>query len=82
VLWIFFHVHHRRKNGNKVVCVVESNCSGCRRCVKRCSHRVLEMEEDESGVLHAAVSHPDKCTACGNCLDKCKFKALKLVERL
>jgi NAD-dependent dihydropyrimidine dehydrogenase PreA subunit len=61
--------------------VDENNCSGCGRCVKRCSHHVLEMVEDETG-LHAAVKYPDRCTACGDCLDKCKFNALNLVKRL
>jgi NAD-dependent dihydropyrimidine dehydrogenase PreA subunit len=60
---------------------VESNCTGCRRCVKRCSRHVLEMVEDGTGI-HAAVKYPDKCTACENCLDKCKFNALKLIERV
>jgi ferredoxin len=61
--------------------VVESNCTGCRRCVKRCSHHVLGMVKNESGT-HVAVKYPDKCTACGDCLRKCKFNALQLIEQV
>ncbi|MDR1343618.1 MAG: 4Fe-4S dicluster domain-containing protein [Prevotellaceae bacterium] len=80
LLWIAFNLHRRRKNRNKIICVVASSCTGCRRCVKRCQRHVLEVVEDEAG-KHAAVKHPDKCTACGDCLGKCKFGALKLIER-
>jgi NAD-dependent dihydropyrimidine dehydrogenase PreA subunit len=76
-MWIFIHLHHKQKNRNKVICVVESNCTGCRRCVKRCQRHVLEMVDDEIGI-HATVKYPDKCTVCGDCLSKCKFNALKL----
>jgi NAD-dependent dihydropyrimidine dehydrogenase PreA subunit len=79
-LWISFSLHRKRKNRNKVICVVDSNCTGCRRCVKRCQRHVLEVVEDEAG-KRAAVKYPDKCTACGDCLGKCKFNALKLIER-
>ncbi|MDR1675695.1 MAG: 4Fe-4S dicluster domain-containing protein [Tannerella sp.] len=80
-LWISFNLHRRRKNRNKVICVVESHCTGCRRCVRKCPHHVLEMAENETG-RHAVVKYPGKCTACGDCLGKCKFSALKLVERI
>jgi NAD-dependent dihydropyrimidine dehydrogenase PreA subunit len=59
---------------------VDSNCTGCRRCVKRCRRHVLEVVEDEAG-KHATVKYPDKCTACGDCLGRCKFNALKLIGR-
>ncbi|MDR2692564.1 MAG: 4Fe-4S dicluster domain-containing protein [Dysgonamonadaceae bacterium] len=80
LLWIFGNLYRRWKNRNKVIYVIESKCAGCRRCVQRCSHHVLETVEDETGI-HAAVKYPGKCAACGNCLVKCKFNALKLVER-
>lgn len=72
--------YDRWKKKNKVICIEESNCTGCRRCVKRCTHHALEMVKDEDGT-RATVKYPDKCTACGDCLAKCKFNALKLVER-
>ncbi|MDR1172607.1 MAG: 4Fe-4S dicluster domain-containing protein [Bacteroidales bacterium] len=80
-LWISFNLHRKRKNRNKIICVVDSNCTGCRRCIKRCKHHVLEVVEDEAG-KRATVKYPDKCSACGDCLGKCKFNALKLIERV
>ncbi|MDR2775440.1 MAG: 4Fe-4S dicluster domain-containing protein [Tannerella sp.] len=79
-LWILGYVSRRHKNRHKIVCVVESNCTGCGRCVKRCSHNVLETVKDETGI-HVAVKYPDRCTACEDCLGRCKFNALKLIER-
>ncbi|MDR3366542.1 MAG: 4Fe-4S binding protein [Prevotellaceae bacterium] len=80
VLWTLGGLYRRRKNRNKIICVVESSCTGCRRCVKRCTHHVLEAVKNEAGV-RVVVKYPDKCTACGDCLSKCKFNALKLIER-
>ena len=42
LLWILCNLRRRRKNRNSVISVVENNCTGCERCVKRCSRRVLE----------------------------------------
>jgi ferredoxin len=70
-----------QKKKNKVICVIESNCTGCQRCAKRCTRRVLEMVKNETGAI-ATVKYPDKYTACGDCLSKCKFSALKLIERV
>lgn len=81
LLWTVGGFYRRRKNRNSVIGVVESNCTGCGRCAKRCSHRVLEMVKNEAGI-RAVVKYPDKCTACGDCLNKCKFNALKLNKRL
>ncbi|MDR0574299.1 MAG: 4Fe-4S dicluster domain-containing protein [Tannerella sp.] len=80
LLCISGNLHRRQKNRNSVISVVENNCTGCGRCVKRCSRRVLEMVRNET--IYIAVKYPDKCTACGDCLSRCKFSALKLVERL
>ncbi|MDR2809198.1 MAG: 4Fe-4S dicluster domain-containing protein [Tannerellaceae bacterium] len=80
LLWILGDMYRRHKNRNKVICVVERNCTGCGRCVKRCTRHVLEKVKDETGI-HLAVKYPDKCTACGDCIGKCKFEALKLTER-
>ncbi|MDR2042424.1 MAG: 4Fe-4S binding protein [Tannerella sp.] len=74
-------MHRRQRRRKKVIDVLERNCSGCRRCVKKCPRRALEMVEDETGI-HATVKYPDRCTACGDCLDKCKFNALQLIERI
>ncbi|MDR2385324.1 MAG: 4Fe-4S dicluster domain-containing protein [Tannerella sp.] len=80
LLWISGNLHRRRKNRNKVIYVTERNCTGCGRCVKRCSRHVLTTARNEMGT-HVTVKYPDKCTACGDCLGKCKFDALKLIER-
>ena len=81
LLWTAGGFYRRRKNRNSVVGVVESNCTGCGRCVKRCSRRALEMVEVEAGI-RAVVKYPGKCTACGDCIYKCKFNALKINKRL
>ncbi|MDR0713231.1 MAG: 4Fe-4S dicluster domain-containing protein [Bacteroidales bacterium] len=81
LLWIFGNLYRRRKNWNKVICVIASNCTCCGRCLKRCSRHVLASVRNETGT-QVAVKYPDKCTACGDCLSKCKFDALKLVERI
>lgn len=78
LLWISHNLRRRQKRRQRVICVIESRCTGCGRCVRRCSRHVLV--KDEAGV-RVVVKDPDKCTACGNCIDKCKFDALKLVER-
>ncbi|MDR2804376.1 MAG: 4Fe-4S dicluster domain-containing protein [Dysgonamonadaceae bacterium] len=80
LLWILGNGYRRRKNRNKVISVIENNCTGCGRCIKRCSRRVLETAKDETGI-HAVVKYPDRCAACGDCLIRCKFNALKLIER-
>ena len=80
ILLISIKWYDSRKKRHKVICVVESNCTGCQRCVKRCTHHALEMVKNETGT-HATVKYHDKCTACGDCIVKCKFNALKLIER-
>jgi NAD-dependent dihydropyrimidine dehydrogenase PreA subunit len=80
VLWTIGGVHRHRRGKNKVVHVVENNCTGCKRCLKWCKHKVLEMVSDENGT-RIAVKYPDKCTACGDCIGVCKFNALEMVKR-
>jgi ferredoxin len=80
LLWISGSLYRRRKNRNKVICVLENNCTGCGRCVRRCSRRALVMTGNGEAV-RAALKYPEKCTACGDCLGKCRYNALKLAER-
>lgn len=81
LLWFAGSFLRQQKRRNKTVCVVESNCTGCGCCVKRCPRHVLEISTNETE-KHALVKYPDKCTACGDCLKKCKFNALKVIEKL
>ena len=80
ILLISVKLYDSHKKKNKVICVVKNNCTGCQRCVKRCTHHALEMVKSETETC-ATVKYPDKCTACGDCIVKCKFNALKLIER-
>jgi NAD-dependent dihydropyrimidine dehydrogenase PreA subunit len=80
LLWLIGGIYRHLRGRNKVVHAVENNCTGCKRCLKWCKHKVLEMVSDETGT-HIAVKYPDKCTACGDCVSICKFNALEIVER-
>jgi ferredoxin len=81
LLSIFSTLHKKKKAREKVVHVVEINCVGCQRCLKRCRHNVLAVKRNENGT-RVFVKHPDRCTACGDCFGGCKYDALKLVERI
>jgi NAD-dependent dihydropyrimidine dehydrogenase PreA subunit len=80
LLWLIGGINRHRRGKNKVVHAIENNCIGCKRCLKWCKYKVLEMVSDENGT-RIAVKHPDKCTACGDCVSTCKFNALEIVER-
>jgi NAD-dependent dihydropyrimidine dehydrogenase PreA subunit len=79
-LWFFGGMYRHKKGRNKIIHVVEDNCTGCRRCLKRCRHHVLDTVSDEKGAP-VYVKNPAHCTACGDCLSGCKFKALVLMEK-
>ena len=79
LLYILGQWHRSKRAKKKVLCIVDNNCTGCRRCIKRCQRKALEMV-NESG-LHVTLKYSEKCTACGDCVAGCKFKALKLVNR-
>jgi NAD-dependent dihydropyrimidine dehydrogenase PreA subunit len=80
LLWITGSIYRHIKGKNKIIHVVESNCEGCQRCIKRCSHKVLEAVKDERKV-RIIVKNPDRCSACGDCIGACKFHALELVSK-
>ncbi|MDR1919922.1 MAG: 4Fe-4S binding protein [Tannerellaceae bacterium] len=80
-LWIVGNLHRRARGKDRLIRVVEERCSGCGRCVKRCSKGVLGMVEGEGGRMCAAVKRPERCTACGDCRGKCRFEALEWVQR-
>ncbi len=81
LLLIIVHGYFKNKRAkSKVVRVIDNNCTGCQRCLKKCRHKALEMGNSETG--RHVVLNPDKCTACGDCLVVCKFNALELVNRI
>ncbi|MFV0536243.1 MAG: DUF362 domain-containing protein [Dysgonomonas sp.] len=69
------HMHRRKQAKNKELLVIDDNCTGCRRCAKRCQRKALEI------VNKKVVLSPDRCTACGNCVPMCKFNALEIINR-
>lgn len=75
LLLIIMGVVRHRKARNRALNIIEENCTGCQRCVKRCRQGALSVV-DEKVVLNLT-----KCSACGNCVAVCKFEALKLTER-
>jgi ferredoxin len=79
-LWFIGGIYRHIQGKNKIVRVVESHCTGCGRCLKRCKHQVLEMVNDEKG-KRVTVKYPGRCSGCGDCLGTCKFRALGLVKR-
>lgn len=80
LLIVFSSLHRGKRAKNKVIHVIDSNCTGCRRCMKSCRHNALEIVNDEARVC-IIVKYPGKCTACGNCVAACKFNALELINR-
>lgn len=79
-LLIILSFFRSKRAKSRVVRVVDDKCTGCRRCLKICRHRALEIVDDETAP-HIFVKYPKKCTACGKCIAVCKFEALELVDR-
>ena len=73
-------LHRKKKGRNRLVHVIEKNCTRCRSCVKKCNHNVLDLVKDEKGT-HIELKNPDNCTGCGDCISVCRFNALELVQR-
>lgn len=78
-IWFIGGFYRHRQGKNKIIYVVEGNCTGCQRCLKRCRRGVLDKVSDEKGAP-VFVKNPNHCTACGDCLSVCKFKALEFKE--
>lgn len=79
ILIIIISYSRNKRTKSRVVRVIDNNCTGCQRCLKKCRHKALKMRNSETG--RHVVLNPDKCTACGDCLVVCKFNALELVNR-
>ena len=80
LFFILGDFHRRKRAKSRVVHVVDNQCTGCKRCMKRCHHKVLDLVDDSTGA-HIAVEYPERCTACGDCVTVCKFNALELIDR-
>ena len=79
-LWVISSVFRQKQRKNKIIHIVDDNCTGCQRCLKKCRHRVLDKTTDKKEA-HVFVKNPTYCTACGDCLSACKFKALELITK-
>jgi NAD-dependent dihydropyrimidine dehydrogenase PreA subunit len=73
------YFRNKRKK-NKVICVVNDNCTGCQRCLKKCRHNALGIIDGDVGRC-VVLKQPEKCTACRDCIIVCKFNALELIRR-
>lgn len=74
------HIYRYRRAQNKVIYIINDKCARCKCCLKKCRHKVLDMENDSTGG-HITVKHPERCTVCGDCVTVCKFNALELMNR-
>ncbi len=55
--------------------VKAEDCSGCKRCQKRCSMEAISIEENVSSV------NLERCIGCGLCTSSCKTQAIKLKKK-
>jgi NAD-dependent dihydropyrimidine dehydrogenase PreA subunit len=72
---IYHHIHRR----GKIIHVIDDNCTGCKRCLKKCHRNVLASVSEEKGA-HIVIKDPLRCSACGGCVSVCKVKALQVIE--
>lgn len=80
LLFTILGYFRNKRAKSKIIHVIDECCTSCQRCVKRCRHKALEIENTETG-KHIVLKHPEKCTACRDCILVCKFNALELVDR-
>jgi ferredoxin len=80
VLWFLGGTYRHIRGWGKIIRVIDNNCTGCKRCLKKCHRNVLATASEEKGA-HIIVKNPHKCNACGDCLGACKFKALIIVKK-
>lgn len=73
------YVRNRRTKTKKIN-IVRENCVGCKNCVKKCRHNVLEVVQTSEGP-RVEVKAPERCRACGHCVATCPFQALQLIEK-
>ena len=59
------------------VCVDESRCILCRRCVSECAYNTLRVDEQRQQVQVLSRN----CVACHRCVSRCPRDALTIIER-
>jgi heterodisulfide reductase subunit A-like polyferredoxin len=79
VLYLINGIYHHIHRCRKTIHVIDDNCTGCKRCLKKCHRNVLASASEEKGA-HIVIRNPLRCSACGGCVSVCKFKALQLIE--
>jgi NAD-dependent dihydropyrimidine dehydrogenase PreA subunit len=80
LLWLFGGFYRHLRSRNRVLHIIEKNCTGCKRCLKMCKHKALNVINDENGT-HIVVNF-DRCSSCGDCIGVCKFNALEFTKRI
>jgi NAD-dependent dihydropyrimidine dehydrogenase PreA subunit len=80
LLIIVLGYFRNKRAKSKIISVINENCTGCQRCMKRCRHKALEMTNGDNG-KYVVLKYPEKCTACRDCILVCKSNALELVNR-
>lgn len=60
--------------------IIDSQCTGCGRCVSRCRRNVIEIAQQDEH-RWAWVVRPDACKACGHCRETCPHDAIRIMTR-
>lgn len=62
----------------KTYSIVQSNCIGCRECVKACGYGAISYsvaDANSSNPYYVAID-ASKCVACGECVKVCEYNAI------
>lgn len=81
LLYIVGIISKKKRAKAKVISIIEENCTGCQRCIRKCRRKALEVLNYDNG-RHVVLKYPERCTACRDCVIACKFNAMKLVDRI
>lgn len=75
--------HEHPVHTSNFIAEVETNCSGCGRCLAACPVKVISLETangDGSGRKQAKIDE-ELCLGCGVCVRNCRIGALKMQPR-
>ncbi|MDR2171988.1 MAG: 4Fe-4S binding protein [Planctomycetaceae bacterium] len=78
-IWFVHGIYKSLLCRKRVLHIITENCTGCKRCIKKCRHKALDFINDKNKTN--IVVNPNKCTCCGKCIKVCKFHALEFAER-